>query len=369
MSNGEAVVLDPEKPQFIEEGPSLPALLSEDFVAGFEKGVARYKRWVAVCYRLTRETHWINHGKPGGPARYYLQGPGAEALMNPLAISFDRPTLTKLDLGNGDYAYRCEGYLESKTLGRRGYYEGYCDSLDQFFTARPGWNRKTGEGDVRKASATNWIVNGVTRIGGLRDPDPAMLQAAGLDPAKIPTVDYSGRKTPEQDAAPISEGQLKRLWAIARGKSVSEQRLRDYVLDKYGVTGLATIRRGDYDSIVAWAETGGPDWDKTSKEPSPGPTGNGPARAETPKANVSAHRSATPTTEQAADGPPDEKEAAVIHLCELRDAASWTPAKLGKLVHSKYPESLGQIEKLSLVQLKVMCGELAAAQAAGKSAE
>lgn len=258
MSNGEAIHIDPENPQVIEEGPTLPALLKEDFVAQFEKGITQYKRWVAACYRLTRETHWINHGKPGGPVRYYLQGPGAEALMNPLGISFDRPTLSKLDLGNGDYAYRCEGYLESKTLGRRGYYEGYCDSLDQFFTARTGWNRKTGEGDVRKAAATNWIVNGVTRIGGLRDPDPAILQAAGLDPAKIPNVDYSGRKTPEADATVISEAQGKRLWAICKEAHITEETLRAR-LAKEGWRSTREVTRGKYEAICAWAQAGGQD--------------------------------------------------------------------------------------------------------------
>jgi hypothetical protein len=177
--------------------------------------------------------------------------------MNPLGISFERPSLTKIDLGNGDYAYRCEGYIESRTLGRRGYYEGYCDSLDQFFTARPGWNKKSGEGDIRKSAATNWMVNAVSRIGGIRDPDPVTLRAAGLDPDKIPIVDYKSRKHPEDDAGVISEAQAKRLWAICKSNNVSEEALRVKLWNAGQWKSTREVTRGKYDALCAWAQAGG----------------------------------------------------------------------------------------------------------------
>ena len=187
-----SMVPDSEVPQVLEEGPSLPALLSEDFVDRFERGVVQYKRWLSVCYKLTRPEHWINQGSATQP-RYSLQGPGAEALMNPLGLNFERPTFKREDKPDdqgGFYIYWCEGYVESRTLGRRGYYIGYCDSRDQFFNARPGWNQKIGEGDIKKSAYTNWIVNAVTRIAGIRSPDPDTLKAAGLDPARIPSIEY-----------------------------------------------------------------------------------------------------------------------------------------------------------------------------------
>jgi hypothetical protein len=87
--------------------------------------------------------------------------------MNPLAISFEAPVTKQEQLPGDGYAYWVEGYMESKTLARRGYYVGYCDSRDPFFNARPGWKPETGHGDVRKEATTNWIVNGVTRFGNL----------------------------------------------------------------------------------------------------------------------------------------------------------------------------------------------------------
>lgn len=253
--NDEQIPPEPEPPQFIEEGPTLPALLTEDFVKQFEKGVEVYKRWVSVCYRLTRETHWLRRD-----TKYSLQGPGAEALMNPLGISFERPSFRREDVTDekgGFYAYWCEGYVESKTLNRRGWYVGYCDSRDQFFTARGSWNPKSGEGDVKKSAMTNWIVNAVTRIAGIRDPDPESLRIAGLKPDLIPVADYSGRKSPDDEAKVISEAQGKRLWAICKSQNVSEESLRVYLFEKYKLKSTSEILRKDYDKICQWAQAGG----------------------------------------------------------------------------------------------------------------
>ena len=267
MEHEETIIPDREQPQIIEEGPSLPVLLKEDFVRDFEKGVAIYKRWVSVCYRLTRETHWINHGTEVNP-RYTLQGPGAEALMNPLGISFEKPNFNREEMqdgADGFYLYWCEGYMESKTLNRRGYYLGYCDSRDPFFNARPGWSPKTGQGDVKKAAMTNWVVNGVTRLAGLRDPDPDLLKNAGLDPQRITRIDYSGQKSNFSKSNgwnSISEPQQKRLAAIARQWKVGDDKLAQLVCEGWDYISsadnlwevLSQIKRSDYDNIVNHVE-------------------------------------------------------------------------------------------------------------------
>jgi len=254
MANGEIKEGETteETPQFIEEGPSLPALLTEDFVKQFEKGVEIYKRWVSVCYRLTRESHWLSR-----KGKFSLQGPGAEALMNPLGISYEKPSFRKEELRDDKgefYAYWCEGYAESNTLHRRGWYIGYCDSRDEFFNARPGWNPKSGEGDIKKSAMMNFVVNVVSRLAGIRDPSPESLAAAGLELTKIQVVDYSGRKTPDDDKTKISEAQGKRLWAICKSKNVPEIALRACLSEKYQLLHTADILRKDYDIICKWAE-------------------------------------------------------------------------------------------------------------------
>lgn len=272
---------DQEAPTIIEEGPNLPRILSLNFVEEFEKGIAVYKRWMSACYRLTRESHWINHGTKEAP-KFSLQGPGAEALMNPLGISFDEPTTRKEPLQESGYAFWVEGYMESKTLGRRGYYVGYCDSRDQFFNARNGWKPETGNGDVRKSATTNWIVNGVTRLGGLRDPDPELLANAGLDISRIQVIDYrGGGKTMQQSNQGISEPQLKRLWAKCKAASVSEQTILEKIQKQYNLTDMpstdaevmAAIKRGDYDMFCTFADRGGKDAPPTGGDNKPGQTG------------------------------------------------------------------------------------------------
>ena len=259
MAEEKATIIDAEGPQILEEGPSLPDILTESFVEAFEKGIMQYKKWVAACYRLTRESHWINHGTADKP-KFSLQAPGAEALMNPLGISCadnGKPTYTvrEAKLDGGGYAYWCEGYMESKTLKRSGYYVGYCDSRDPFFNARPGWKPETGHADIHKASMANWEVRGVTMLGGLRDPDPQLLRAAGLDPGKIQTIDYRGGKTPEESAGVISEPQRKRLWAIAKNAQISEDDLRPYLKKWYGLDSMKDIKRKDYDKICEQVES------------------------------------------------------------------------------------------------------------------
>jgi hypothetical protein len=265
MSNGEITTTDIDKVQIIEEGPTLPALLTEDFVKQFEKGVDIYKRWVSVCYRLTRESHWVNHGKDPAKPKFSLQGPGAEALMNPLGVSYEKPHIHREDKQDekGDfYIYWCEGYAESRTLGRRGYYVGYCDSRDQFFTSRPGWSPKTGEGDVKKSSITNWTVNLVSRLAGIRDPSPESLLAAGLKLELIPSIEYkradqSQQRTLEGGEDIISEAQGKRFYAIAKGQNLSDEAIHLYLWEKHQLKSSKDIKKRDYEKIVAWAQAGG----------------------------------------------------------------------------------------------------------------
>lgn len=261
-----SVSVETEVPQIIEEGPSLPRILSLSFVEEFEKGIDIYKRWVAACYRLTRESHWVNHGTANEP-KFSLQGPGAEALMNPLGISFEQPSTRCEKLDGGGYAYWVEGYMESRSLARRGYYLGYCDSRDPFFNARSGWKPETGQGDVRKAATTNWIVNGVSRLAGLRDPDPQLLAKAGLDLSKITAIDYSRNRTPQQGALSISEPQLKRLWAKCKAAQVSEQAVLEKIQKHYALESMpgsdleimAAVKRADYEALCNWVDAGGKD--------------------------------------------------------------------------------------------------------------
>ncbi len=261
-----------QKLEIEDETPDLPALLEDDRIEEFERGVENYKRFVSACYRLTNESHWLNHGTREQPV-FYLQSPGAEALMGPLGINgqdleYRREEKTDKD-GNSFYIWWCEGEAKSRTLQKSGHFIGYCDSRDPFFNARRGWTPETGEGDIRKSAFSNWEVNAVTRLAGLRKPSPALLTAAGLDLNKITGVNYSGQKTAEASDEVISDGMRKRLWAICKNKSVNETVLKGY-LGHLGYESTSAILKRHYDEICAWAENGG---SATKPEREPGSEG------------------------------------------------------------------------------------------------
>lgn len=244
-----------ERAEIIEDAP-LEQIITEDFIARFEKQAHLYQdRYLPICLRLTNEADWINHGKAEAP-KYSLQASGAEKVCNPLGIVWDRPVVVKHERKDNSgeyYEYEIEGIVQSRVLRRFGWFTGNCSSRDPFFNARGHFD----EGDIRKAAFSNWLVNAVTRLAGIRNPTPEMLNKAGLQSARIGRIDYSGRQKPEQDKQPISEAQRKRLWAICKNQHVGDDALRVYLHGKYGYTSTSDITRDKYEGICAWAERGG----------------------------------------------------------------------------------------------------------------
>lgn len=80
--------------------------------------------------------------------------------------------------------------MHSRTLKRYGWFVGECTSRDQFFTAKGGFEPERDKHLIRNSALTNWRVNGVCRLAGMRNPDPDTLKAAGLDTSKIPSINY-----------------------------------------------------------------------------------------------------------------------------------------------------------------------------------
>jgi len=244
-----------DRQEIIEDAP-IEQIITEDFIARFEKQADLYQhRYLPICLKLTNEADWLNHGKPDAP-KFSLQASGAEKVCNPLGMVWDRPVVTKherQDDRGTHYEYEVEGIITSRVLRRFGWFTGNCSSRDVFFNARGTYD----EGDIRKAAFSNWLVNGVTRLAGIRNPTIEMLSKAGLNPSKITGIDYSKRRAPEDDALVISDAQRKRLWAICKEQHISEETTRVYLHDKYDLKSTSEIKRKDYDAICAWAQRGG----------------------------------------------------------------------------------------------------------------
>ncbi|HEY1244515.1 MAG TPA: hypothetical protein VGF29_06745 [Hyphomicrobiaceae bacterium] len=239
-----------ERHEVIEDAP-LDTVITEDFITRLEIAADLYqKRYLPLALRLTNEGDWIRHEGRGG-ARFSLQASGAEKLCNPFGIVWDRPIVTKHareDAAGAYYEYEVEGIVKAGALRRWGWFTGNCSSRDQFFTARGRFD----EGDIRKAAFSNFLVNGVARLIGIRNPTAEMLTAAGLNLERVVAPDYSGKssRTVEQGASDtISEAQAKRFWAIARDKGWDEGAIAG-LLAEFKLTRSTDIPRRMYDELV-----------------------------------------------------------------------------------------------------------------------
>jgi hypothetical protein len=258
-----------DKLDIVEDRP-IEVVLDDAFIARFEKAADLYQfKYLPLCLRMTNEADWVNHGKPGQP-RYYLQASGGEKVATPLGITWERPAVHRHDRKDEQgewYEYEVEGLIHSRLLGRYGWFTGNCDSRDRFFLARG----PVIEGDIRKAAFSNWLINGITRLAGIRNPTPELLAKAGLNPERIGKIDYSGQasRTAEQATDTISEAQQKRLWAIAREHGWDQEQVKA-LLQARGIESTKDIKRAHYDKIIEALEQAPP-----KPPPAPAPEANG----------------------------------------------------------------------------------------------
>lgn len=270
MSNGTTeIVGEPEEEKREAALPEIqqePVVLDERFVQDFEAGVVAFRRWITACLKSTQPQHWINHGTVGEP-KLALQAPGAEALCGPLGISYaEPPKRTVVDYTESDgskwYAVEVEGWLESKFLKRRGYYFAAATSLDKFFTAKHGFDPLRDRADVINKALSHWLASAVSRLAGLRNPDPRLLLEAGIPLEKIARPGYGERKTFEAGADLINEGQTKLVWARAKGQNIAEGTLKAKLkalgaVDEKGEPTTKAIKKRDLDALLKWIEGGG----------------------------------------------------------------------------------------------------------------
>lgn len=241
-----------ERTDIVEDTPTdlEPLTLDLATVTQLETAVDLYlDRYLPLCIKMTQPSDWVSHSK----GKYSLQCSGAEKICNPLGIEWDEPVIMRLDLEDERgkyYEFECKGKIYSKALRRGAFFTGNCDSRDPFFVARGRFDM----GDIRKSAFSNWLVNAVTRLAGIRNPTPELFKRAGLDPSKIPGIDYGGNTSEQKGGEFISDAQGKRLYAMSKTAKMSTETLKEYLKDEYKTEHSKEIKKKDYEAICKWVE-------------------------------------------------------------------------------------------------------------------
>jgi hypothetical protein len=162
-----------------------------------EKRVQAINKIKQMALKATNEHDWCDQsGRP------YLEGFGCEKVAGLFGIGWrdiKEPMMFVEEDGHFMYSYTgtfVMGGREIEVIGTR-------SSRDEFFSKRYKFNEETGKkeaysrppseidkGDVKKAAYTNLLMNGITRILGIRNLTYDDLKAAGLDVSKITKVEY-----------------------------------------------------------------------------------------------------------------------------------------------------------------------------------
>lgn len=168
----------------IEEGIEL-------VIANAEKQVQVLEKIFAIAIQRTNQHDWTDMaGKP------YLTSSGAEKLMPLFGISlFDTSSDKKYSKDEkGDYyIYAYKGTFSWKGGSIEAL--GACSSRDKFFA----WDShaqafkalaEVDETNIMKAAYSNMMVNGITRLLGIRNLTWEQLEKYGIAKDKVAKVDY-----------------------------------------------------------------------------------------------------------------------------------------------------------------------------------
>ena len=258
------------------------------------------KQFKTISLGQTNYRDWVNRS-----GKYSMTSTGAEKIRAIWGITISIPKYPKEHKLAGqamypekimipndpksNYQYLMKGVATSKVFGSIEDAEGSCSSKDSFFAVKRSsggakYNLELIDIDemfIRKAAISNFIVNAVTRLCGLRSVTTEELAEAGIKAELVQSISYdsAGEKdgrTDEQKAdsgkVPISEPQLRRAHALAAQAGVNEVEMKAWVQYHLKLDHLKDIPRSEYDRFCQWIEM---ERVERAKKESPAKTTNG----------------------------------------------------------------------------------------------
>jgi len=214
-----------------------------NFIAGVKKAA------VAQTY----PTDWLGRKAKDGTYNYDLMGPGAERIKSVCPIGFlnmrSREEKWSKDSGPGyTIYYEADVFIGSQKAGTMPVL-GSCASSDEFFATETSdlpYNAEnpehkaaieSGEGrtspdksriyirriipasevtreNIVKSALMNCIVNGVTRVLGLRKMTAEALKDYGIDASKVPSFEYGSKTKESGRLTPALEEKRTAIWKM-----------------------------------------------------------------------------------------------------------------------------------------------------------
>ncbi len=187
-----------------------------DLISLAQRRTGVISEMIKFALHETHEGDWIDQG--GNP---YLKHSGAERIA--LLFGVKRFGVKTEKFMTEDSKGKYFIWKTTGTLALPGKYDsiealGTCSQRDKFWAYKDGKWRETLEIDetnIMKKSFTNFMVNGITHLLGLRNIPYEQLANAGINISKIQKVEYKSGS--QKTTAKMSEDDLKsrqEIWDI-----------------------------------------------------------------------------------------------------------------------------------------------------------
>jgi hypothetical protein len=186
----------------------------EDLISVAQKRMETVPRLVEMALKVTNYRDWVDQS--GNP---YLTHSGAEKIARLFGVKISNINTTKdwtEDTRGKYYIYKTTG-----TVALPGTIDsieaiGTCSQRDGFFAKAKGeWldTIEIDETNILKASYSNFIVNGITHLLGLRNLTWEQVEKAGVDRKRVMKIDYqSGSQKVKKTATPEEIKRQKEIW-------------------------------------------------------------------------------------------------------------------------------------------------------------
>jgi len=208
---------------------------SEDLISVAERRVEIVGKMLDTALKITTYRDWVS--QDGSP---YLVHSGAEKVARLFGISTSniKTTRTMAEDSRGKYyIYKTTGM--ASLPGRFDSIEalGTCSQRDRFFAKASGeWrdSLEIDETNIMKKSYSNFVVNAITHLLGLRNITWEQLKAAGIDKGKITEIKYEkGAKKAEKQLAPEAWNMAKKIWTMCLELAAGSEGAAKAILEKY----------------------------------------------------------------------------------------------------------------------------------------